>query len=147
MTPEEVLPALASVTALADKVTECSAGSGKWVNFPLCSGVLMQLLFYRVSGSGFASVSGKKKKEKKPLYFYFASSEAGQSVQEGTSLCLVPAWLAGQRGGMQGASRKSWSPSQEIPVLLWERVMTRLTVQKTWSCGPSTLANHCTGVP
>lgn len=74
--------------------THVSVGSRKWVNLPLCSGVLMELLFHRVSGSVLQVFQGKKKKEKKNLYSYFFSSEAGQSVKEGTFLCLVPAQSA-----------------------------------------------------
>lgn len=58
------------------------------------------------------------------MCFYFCSSEAGQSVQEGMFLWCLP------RGGMQGANEKSQSASWEILVLQWERVMTWLSIEK-----------------
>lgn len=48
---------------------------------------------------------------------------------------------------MQGASRKSQSPSREVLVLLWETTVTHMNVQKAWSRGPSMLANCCPELP
>lgn len=111
MTPEEVLPALASVTALADKVTVCSAGSGKWVNFSLGSDMLMQLLFYRVSGSGFASVSGGKKGRKSPFIFILPQVKQGSRCKKGRlSAWSLPGWLGKGEGSREQAGRASPHP-------------------------------------
>lgn len=48
VTPEEVLPVLASATVFVVKGPACSAGSRKWVNFSLGSSAAMCLFFHNV---------------------------------------------------------------------------------------------------
>lgn len=111
VTPAEVLPALASATALAVQVL-CVLWQREMVQARLWDADVSSPGMLEVLLEAFLEEKG----DKPPSICVFPQVKQGSWCKKGCfSAWSMPGWPG---------CGKSWSPSQDIPVLQWERVMT-----------------------